>query len=100
MNWYKIAQAKESLYIHFPDGTHGWGICLWSEDQEKIKNLIDYCMRSMLDKKLKYFWQSGSKPDEKGNYPDFQFFEFFTNDEDLVLKECEKVADYMGMSLS
>jgi len=98
MNWYKKAQSKDKLYIHYPDGVHTWGICLQSNDQTKILKLIYFC-NVYLNNKLGAFWQSGSRK-INDEYDSFQFFEFLgSRDEDLILKECERVAYHLEMEL-
>jgi hypothetical protein len=97
-NWYKKAELKDKLYIHYPDGVHTWGICFESEDQNELQKFVYFC-NVYLNEKLKAFWQSGSKQ-EKHQLPNFQFFEFLgSSDEDLILKECERTAYYMGLVL-
>jgi len=100
MNWYKKSESEEKLYIHFPDGLHTWGICFQSQDQDELERFVSFC-RTELDKKLGAFHQSGSKHPFQEEFPDFQFFEFLIGKgEDLILKECEKVSEYMRMPLT
>lgn len=99
MNWYKKAQAENVLSLHFPDNIHqNYGVTLISEDQKLLMKFVYYC-KAKLDKRLMAFWQSGLPPSTSHEYPSYQFFEFWTTDLDLIIRECEKLSEYMGLKV-
>jgi len=82
---------QEKLYIELPDGIHNnYGLTYeGTEDKaEKFKIL----MYSTLDRKLNWFHQ--------GNDIDYQYFEFWTDNHDLILSEAFRIADVLGLDLN
>lgn len=95
---------NEKLYIHLPDGLHGYGICFNSEDQERLYDFVCYC-KSEIPERFGVFHQAGSKINNK--YDSWQYFEFLkyyktltVDQQDEIFNVASKIADMMNIELT
>lgn len=80
----------EKLYFKYKDNLKNYGLVLESDSKEKIVKFTNLC-KVTLSKNLNWFHQ--------GNCENFQFFEFWSNDLELMLEESLRIAKEMEISL-
>jgi hypothetical protein len=73
-----------------------WALQLLSRDGDISEKFVDACMSGVIPQRLNTFWQSGSHA-RRGEY---HMFEFWSADEERILRAAMDVADHMGMELS
>lgn len=77
------------VYLTKPHGKN-WGIQIISSNPKAVVRFKETCY-SNLDRKSNWFHQCNER--------EYQFFEFWTDDHDLILAESMKIAERMGMEL-
>jgi len=81
---------QEKLYVELPDGIHN-NYGLTYEGTEDRADQFKSLMHSTLDKKLNWFHQ--------GRDTGYHYFEFWTDNHDLILSEVLRIADAMRIDL-